>query len=260
VAKGHRETERREHRDLRCGRDAEAGGDVRDGLDERHQSRLLHGPVVSFDMASAQSRGMTHTPVSTDRRAAIAALLGAVGWAAGRSIAMADTPQIIDALDQPHPRATVGTRWELIADRVMGGVSSGAISRETVAGRPALRMQGEVSLENNGGFIQVALDLSPAGAAIDASAWTGIEIDVLGDNERYNLHLRTADVVRPWQSYRAEFLATPEWRTIQLPFRSFDAHRIDAPLDLTRLRRLGVVAIGRRFAADVAIGGLRFYR
>jgi hypothetical protein len=173
---------------------------------------------------------------------------------------MAELPQIIDALDQKHPRATIRTRWELIADRVMGGVSSGAMTREMVAGRSALRMQGDVSLENNGGFIQVALDLATAAAAVDASAWSGIEIDVLGNNERYNLHLRSADVVRPWQSYRADFIAAPDWRTIQLPFASFEAQRIDAPLDLTRLRRLGVVAVGRAFTADIAIGGLRFYR
>ena len=173
---------------------------------------------------------------------------------------MAEPPHIIDALDQAHPRATNGADWELIADRVMGGVSSGAMTRGIVSGRPALRMQGEVSLANNGGFVQVALDLALRGGAIDASAWSGVELDVFGNGERYNLHLRTADVVRPWQSYRAEFVATPEWRTIQLPFDSFEAHRIDAPLDLTRLRRLGVVAIGRAFTADLAIGGLRFYR
>ena len=173
---------------------------------------------------------------------------------------MAELAQIIDALDGPHPLASNGARWELIADRVMGGVSSGAMGRETIGGRPALRMQGEVSLENNGGFLQVALDLASGGGSVDASAWTGIEIDVLGEGERYNLHLRAADVGRPWQSYRAEFVATPEWRTVRLSFEAFEPHRIDLPLDLTRLRRLGIVAIGRAFEADVAIGGLRFYR
>jgi hypothetical protein len=173
---------------------------------------------------------------------------------------MAAADGIIDALDQESPRATIGTRWELVADRVMGGVSSGAMAREHLAGRLALRMRGDVSLENNGGFVQIALDLAPDGGVLDARGWTGIEIDAFGNNEHYNLHLRTADVVRPWQSYRAEFIATPEWRTIQLPFATFEPHRIDAPLDLARLRRLGVVAIGRAFTADVAIGGLRFYR
>jgi hypothetical protein len=173
---------------------------------------------------------------------------------------MAAPQSIIDALDEEPPRATIGTLWELIADRVMGGVSWGATAREHVAGRPALRMRGDVSLENNGGFVQIALDLALNGGVVDAREWTGIEVDVFGNGERYNLHLRTADVVRPWQSYRAEFIATPKWRTIRLPFASFEPHRIDAPLDLARLRRLAIVAIGRAFTADVAIGKLLFYR
>jgi hypothetical protein len=173
---------------------------------------------------------------------------------------MAGPNGIIDALDQEPPRATIGTRWELIADRVMGGVSSGELTREHVGGRAALRMRGDVSLENNGGFVQIALDLAPGGGVVDARGWTGIEIDVFGNDERYNLHLRTADVVRPWQSYRAEFIAGPEWRTIRLPFATFEPHRIDAPLDPARLRRLGIVAIGRAFTADVAIGRLQFCR
>jgi hypothetical protein len=189
-----------------------------------------------------------------------AALGGSLFWLVGRSNAMATTSETIDALDRPHPLATVGTRWALIADRVMGGVSAGSMARETVEGRPALRMVGAVSLENDGGFIQIALDLAPQGGVIDASHWTGIALDVFGNDERYNLHLRTADVVRPWQSYRAEFPAPPVWRTVRLPFAGFKPHRLDEALDLTRLRRLGIVAIGRAFTADVAIGGLRFYR
>ena len=95
---------------------------------------------------------------------------------------------------------------------------------------------------------------------LDVHPWTGIVLDVCGNGERYNLHLRTADVVRPWQLPQTSSSATPDWRTIQLPFATFEPHRIDAPLDLARLRRLGVVAIGRAFTADVAIGGLRFYQ
>jgi hypothetical protein len=58
----------------------------------------------------------------------------------------------------------------------------------------------------------------------------------------------------------AEFFAPCEWRTIRLPFAGFEPHRLDAPLDIARLRRLGVVAIGRAFTADITIGGLQFYR
>lgn len=166
---------------------------------------------------------------------------------------------VIDALDRPAPTASNGAAWSLVSDRVMGGRSEGAMRREPVAGRPAIRMTGAVSLENDGGFLQIALDLAADGGVVDARGWTGLALDVIGDGERYGLHLRTADVARPWQSYRAGFAAPRAWTTLQLPFADFTPHRIEAPLDLSRLRRLGIVAIGRAFAPDVAIGGLRFY-
>lgn len=172
---------------------------------------------------------------------------------------MTEAPRIIDALDQPPPRATIGTAWELVADRVMGGRSRGDMRYETVAGRPAVRLVGTVSLANNGGFLQIALDLAANGGTLDASAWDGIELDVFGNGEPYNLHLRTADVVRPWQSYRATFDAPATWTTRRLPFAGFAPHRLEAPFDPTRLRRLGIVAIGRAFHADIAVGGLRFF-
>lgn len=169
------------------------------------------------------------------------------------------TSGIIDDLSRPEPEAAVGSRWELIADTVMGGCSDGRVRRETLQGRPGMRMTGRVRLENNGGFLQIALNLRPDGRSVDARGWTGIALDVLGNGEAYNLHLRTADVQRPWQSYRHGFTAPPAWTTVACPFDAFSAHKIDAPLDLGRLRRIGLVAIGRAFDADLAVGGVRFY-
>ena len=142
----------------------------------------------------------------------------------------------------------------------MGGVSRGTLTRETVAGRTAIRLRGKVSLENNGGFVQMALDLLPDGAPIDASQWRGVEIDVYGNEEDYALNLRTSDLTRPWQSYRQTFRAASRWETVRLPFESFVPSRTETPLNTRRLRRLGVIGIGRQFDADVAIGGVRFFR
>ena len=167
--------------------------------------------------------------------------------------------RIIDDLRRPEPEATVGSRWELIADTVMGGCSEGRVRRATVAGRAAIHMTGRVRLENNGGFVQIALNLRPDGRSQDARDFAGIALDVLGNGETYNLHLRTADVQRPWQAYRCSFTAPPAWTTVTCPFAAFAPHRIDAPMDLSRLRRLGLVAIGRAFDADLAVAGLRFY-
>jgi len=167
---------------------------------------------------------------------------------------------IIDDLGREPPFASIGSAWQLLTDRVMGGVSQGTLVREVVAGRAAIRMRGEVRLENNGGFVQMALDLSPDGGTVDASAWAGIELDVFGNGCEYGVHLRTDALTRPWQSYRQVFTAEAQWRTVPLPFDRFVAHRTAVPLDTRRLRRIGIVAIGRAFTADLAVGGLRFVR
>ena len=170
---------------------------------------------------------------------------------------------IIDDLSDPAGLSALGTRWQLLTDQVMGGVSRGTLTRETVAGRPALVIRGDVRLENNGGFIQMALDLArpeaPGSGTLDARLWQGLEIDVHGARQSYSLHLRTTDLDRPWQSYRLDFSVRPVWQSLRLPFVDFMSHRTEAPLDLSRLRRLGIVAIGRAFRADLALGGVRFY-
>nr|WP_147111591.1 CIA30 family protein [Tateyamaria sp. syn59] len=149
--------------------------------------------------------------------------------------------------------------WEYVADTVMGGVSSGQANVEVVEGREAVRLTGTVSLENNGGFVQIAFDLAD-GAVFDASGFTGVALDVLGNGESYDLRLRTDALTRPWQSFRSEFLAPDEWTTIRIPFTEFEAHRTEASFDPARLRRVGILAIGREMQADVAVSGVRFYR
>jgi hypothetical protein len=172
--------------------------------------------------------------------------------------AMQANSAIIDDLRRDPPLSTIGTRWQLFTDRVMGGLSNGTMDRGTVAGRPAIRMRGEVRLENSGGFVQIALDLAIDGKAIDASAWRGVELDVLGNDEEYNIHLRTEDLTRPWQSYRQSFRADPWWRTVRFQFQDFMPYRTDTALDTLRLRRIGLVAIGRTFSADLSVAGLRY--
>ena len=134
---------------------------------------------------------------------------------------MSVTSSIIDDLSREPPMARIGSNWRLLTDQVMGGVSKGTMVRDAVAGRAAIRMRGDVSLENNGGFVQIVLDLSPDGRAVDASAWSGIELDIFGNGEAYSVHLRTDALTRPWQSFRQIFTADAEWRTVQLPFDHF---------------------------------------
>jgi hypothetical protein len=86
----------------------------------------------------------------------------------------------------------------------------------------------------------------------------GIELDVFGNGEEYNIHLRTDDLTQPWQSYRQSFRVGPQWQTVQFRFQDFTPYRTDIALDVRRLRRIGIVAIGRAFSADICVGGLRY--
>lgn len=175
------------------------------------------------------------------------------------AVLMADDTLIIDDRRSGGFKSTLGSTWRVVTDNVMGGVSSGEIALKTVDNRACVCLKGDVSLENRGGFIQAALDIEDTVAA-DASGYAGILLEVYGNDEEYNLHLRTDDVWLPWQSYRATFSAPSQWQTVRLPFLEFDSYRIGRKLDLKHIERIGLVAIGRAFTADLCISRLEFYR
>ena len=149
--------------------------------------------------------------------------------------------------------------WEFIADTVMGGVSKGTITRQNHEGREATVLRGTVSLENNGGFIQMAFDLRRDGSGTDVSDWDGIELTVWGNGQTYDVRLRTDQLTRPWQSFRTQITARPKWRTIQIPFSTFVAHKVDEVFDPTCVRRVGIVAIGQEFDVLAAVSAIGFY-
>jgi hypothetical protein len=167
---------------------------------------------------------------------------------------------ILDDFRRDDRVSCLGTPWQGFSDRVMGGVSRETLALGRIDGRPCLRLTGDVRLDNNGGFIQMALDLAPARGTLDASAYLGVFLAVRGNDEAYGVHLRTPDCRRPWQSYRAGFMASPDWREVRLPFAGFVPHRLTAPLAVDGLTRIGLVAIGRAFAADLAVSRLGLYR
>ncbi len=150
--------------------------------------------------------------------------------------------------------------WEYVADTVMGGVSTGDCLVETYKGRKATVLRGDVSLENNGGFVQIASDLNADGSRYDAGAWDGIELTVCGNGAKYDFRLRTDALSRPWQSFRTDFVAPVTWRALRLPFAHVIPHRTDATFDAARLRRIGVLAIGREMRAEIAVAAVHLYR
>jgi hypothetical protein len=173
---------------------------------------------------------------------------------------MADDLFLIDDRRSGDYRSSLGSAWRLISDSVMGGVSEGRLTLDRIDDRDCLRLRGDVRLENRGGFLQAAVDISRSGEAFDAAAYRGVLLDVYGNDESYNVHLRSSNVRLPWQAYRASFRAAPAWHTVRLPFAAFEPYRIDSSLEANQLERLGIVAIGRAFTADLCVARVALYR
>jgi hypothetical protein len=171
-----------------------------------------------------------------------------------------EAAMLIDDFSNPGRMSALGTFWRGFTDQVMGGVSTATAKVETIDGRPALRLSGDVSLKNNGGFIQVALPLTGSGAPLDVSAYRGIRLRVRGNNETYHLHLRTTTTVLPWQYYHAAFPAGAKWATVELLFEGFEPAAMKTKLDPSRLTRLAVVASKKEFRADIAVAKIEFFK
>jgi hypothetical protein len=142
----------------------------------------------------------------------------------------------------------------------MGGVSDAAFDRATVAGRRCVRLSGRVTRDSGGGFIQMALDLGTRGADFDASAYAGIEFLVHGNDEDYNVHIRTADCGWYDESYRATFRAESRWQRLRLAWSDFTANGVSVPLDPAHLQRIAFLGWMREFTADLALAEIALYR
>ncbi|MBT8132443.1 MAG: CIA30 family protein, partial [Gammaproteobacteria bacterium] len=143
------------------------------------------------------------------------------------------------------------TRWSFVSDQVMGGVSDGQVLFATDAADSFVRLTGNVSTENNGGFIQVRRQFQK-GLPVDAQA---LRLRVRGNDEHYYLHIQTVDSSRPWYYYQAEFSALPVWHDVVIPLSAFAASEEALPdtVDPAKVRSLGIVAYGRDHAADISV-------
>lgn len=140
--------------------------------------------------------------------------------------------------------------WLAVNDVVMGGVSES----EMTATEHGLRFQGDLSLDNNGGFASVRRLFAAGFAGV-----TGFRLCIRGDGRTYQFRLR-ADRQLDGTAWRAKFEAGNQWRIVDLPLSDFEPvwrGRLVAdanPLDPSGIRQIGfLLADGRpgTFALDV---------
>ena len=178
----------------------------------------------------------------------------AISWLviAGLSTAATAEPPMIDNFEsQPQ------TRWSYVSDQVMGGISQGQLAFKTEQGESFAHMTGQVSTENNGGFIQFRKSIAKGSTA----SVSGITLKVRGNGQQYYIHLRSSGTLLPWQYYQASFQVSDQWQTIKIPLSDFVASGkwLRNQIKPSSIRSVGVVAFGRDHSADIQLSEIGFY-
>ena len=163
----------------------------------------------------------------------------------------------LDKLENPGV-TTQGQKWSFFTDRVMGGLSEGQATISYIDKIKCYQMTGNVTTENNGGFIQIQTKLNPL---ININNYKGIYLKVYGNNNNYSLHIRTKLTVAPWQYYSYSFDAKNRWVKIKAPFKDFKKSNFYQPKKLTnqKIKSIGLVAAFNNFYANVCLAEIGFY-
>ena len=148
-------------------------------------------------------------------------------------------------------------QWSYFADTVMGGVSDGSAEFQSNGSDNTIRLTGEVSTANNGGFIQVRSSIPWK----LAKGKTGIKLKVKGNGEQYYLHVRNSSTRLPWHYYQLGFETSEAWREVELPFASFvkSSSFLRAAMNQDTIKTIGIVAYGKEYTADISVMSLEFY-
>jgi NADH dehydrogenase [ubiquinone] 1 alpha subcomplex assembly factor 1 len=147
--------------------------------------------------------------------------------------------------------------WFVVNDGVMGGVSSSTVKLEN----GVLVFEGQVRLENNGGFASVRSTSSEQ----NLSEFAGISLRVRGDGKMYALNLRTSSA--RGVLYQAEFQTKAgEWLELRVPFSQLRPTRFGNTLkgfalEANRIESFGfIIANKRQERFELVVDWMKAYR
>lgn len=153
--------------------------------------------------------------------------------------------------------AESGQAWDYVSDQVMGGCSNGRVVQQQENGAWMCCLQGEVRLDNNGGFIQMQFDLS---GVDNLAEFDGIYMTWRGAAPAVAAHLKTHELPRPWQSYKNTLFPSADWQTGYWRFSQFVPYRTGIPLNLNQATRFGLLAIGQAGAVNLCVRELGLFK
>lgn len=148
-------------------------------------------------------------------------------------------------------------KWEFISDQVMGGVSYGKHDFLSDSRKNYIRMTGFVSLDNNGGFIQVRRKLSKG----EQKIIKGIKLELRGNNQGYYVHIRTKYTFLPWQYYQGKLATTEEWKEIKLRLEYFkrSGRLLPKKINPKHVTSIALVAFGIEQDVRLDVSKITFY-
>ncbi|QDT09269.1 CIA30 family protein [Planctomycetes bacterium K23_9] len=143
--------------------------------------------------------------------------------------------RVLFAFDRPDSHK----QWQIVNDGVMGGRSNSSLS---TASDGHVQFDGNLSLENNGGFASVRSKPAP----IHLNHGDEIVLRVKGDGRKYILNLYVPNRQMAF-SFQSEFETSKnQWTTVKLPLTKFAAtsfgRRVDGMnLAPSKINSLGVM-------------------
>ena len=157
--------------------------------------------------------------------------------------------------------SALGTQWQGFTDRVMGGITD--IDARIVQDDDGryVRMSGDVSTANNGGFIQIRLELAGMFRSFDASGYEGVRLVARGLDSGYYVHIRTSNSRMPWMYFTAPVPVGEDWNEIFIPWESFRTGDYGnwGRLNTERLKSIALVAYGKDFEAQIDLLEIGLY-
>ena len=112
-------------------------------------------------------------------------------------------------------------------------------------------MKGNVSTDNNGGFVRLSNRL-----AINSNEFKGIKFKAKGNNENYEIHVTLKGLkIPPWSYFSQGFDVIDQWQEYEIFFSNLERSSgfSAASMKAKNIRDISIAGFGRDFVVDLEI-------
>jgi len=144
------------------------------------------------------------------------------------------------------------TSWYVYTDQVMGGKSELSANFE----EGVVKLDGEVTTKNNGGFVRLAHRIDE----INKNA-KGIKFKAKGNNEAYEVHVTLKGMkMPPWSYLSTSFDVNDQWNEYQILFSDLKKNgMMAASMKPKNIREISIAGYGRDFNVDLELKDIELF-